>query len=128
MIIIPDDVKLVSELRGGTFTGEVWATPMKPGGDGVTIATVSFAPQARTHWHTHERGQILLVVSGSGLICSWGEQPRRLRPGDVVWVPPGERHWHGGSATAAMTHIAISLGTTKWGESVSDEDYEAGET
>jgi len=76
---------------------------------------------ARTFWHRHENGQILQVLSGRGLICTAGEQPRPIGAGDTVWVPPGERHWHGAAPGSFMSHTAISLGTTRWEEEVADE-------
>lgn len=117
----PDGAK--TEQRGATFYGTVWADPILPGTDGVAINSVYFTPGARTYWHRHERGQILQVTTGSGWVCSEGEPPQRLRPGDVVWVPPGERHWHGASVGCAMSHVAISLGETRWETPVSEDDY-----
>ena len=107
-----------SERKSGTFTGQVWADPVLPATDGVVINTVCFAPGARTFWHHHEHGQILHVLAGSGLIRSDGGPVERLRPGDVVWVPPGERHWHGAGPGSYLVHLAISLGTTVWAEEV----------
>lgn len=75
---------------------------------------VCFTPGARTYWHHHERGQILTVTMGYGLVCSEGQTPRKLQVGDMVHVPAGERHWHGGTNTTCMAHTAISLGS-KWG-------------
>lgn len=124
MIIVPGRTPdAPADKRGPTFTGEVWADPVLPATDGVVINTVFFPPGARTFWHRHERGQILHVLAGSGLICTYGERPGRLRPGDVVWVPPGERHWHGGSPGSFLTHLAISLGTTSWEQEVSEAEY-----
>lgn len=117
-----------SEQRSGTFTGAVWADPVMPTTDRVTINTVFFAPGARTYWHAHEHGQILQVTAGQGWICAQGSQPQPIRQGDVVWIAPNERHWHGGSADSYMVHVAISIGTTRWQEEVSQQDYEqAGE-
>jgi quercetin dioxygenase-like cupin family protein len=113
-----------SERRTATFTGTVWADPLRSGPD-VTMANVFFAPGARTHWHTHERGQILVVLAGAGLIRSAGEDPRELHPGDTVWVPPGEPHWHGGGPDTYLLHLAISLGETGWRDPVTDEEYGA---
>jgi quercetin dioxygenase-like cupin family protein len=110
-----------SEQRPATITGEAWFHPVLPATDGVTITTVFFAPGARTYWHSHEKGQILQVLSGRGLICTAGEQPRAIGAGDTVWVPPGERHWHGAAAGSFMSHTAISLGTTHWAEEVADD-------
>ncbi|WP_432839748.1 cupin domain-containing protein [Dactylosporangium sp. CA-092794] len=106
-----------SEQRTATFTGTVFADPLRAGPD-VTLANVFFAPGARTFWHSHERGQILVVTAGSGLICSEGGEPQRLSAGDTVWVPPGEVHWHGGGPETYLIHLAISLGRTAWREAV----------
>lgn len=114
-----------SELRSATFTGDAWASPEMPSTDGTTIATVFFTPGGHTYWHSHERGQVLIVLAGVGLICSWGEAPREIRAGDIVWVPPGERHWHGASVKTAMSHTAISLGKTSWEHEVDDAEYTA---
>src|SRR5204863_7929398 len=102
-----------SERRGATFTGEVWADQVLPTTDGNTIATVFFTPGARTYWHSHENGQILQVLAGHGLICTYGETPQTLRAGDSVWVPAGERHWHGAPPDSFMTHPATPPGSTK---------------
>lgn len=105
------------------FTGQVVGDLVLPSTDGVVINTVTFAPGARTHWHDHEHGQILAVLSGYGLICTAGESPRRIRAGDWVWIPPGERHWHGAASDTFLTHTAISLGATRWADEVSDAEY-----
>jgi len=112
-----------TELRGPTFTGDVWADPVLPSTDGVLINTVTFTPGAHTFWHEHEGGQILEIVSGSGWVCAEGEQPQSVRAGDTVWTPPGQRHWHGATADTVMSHTAISLGRTEWHSEVSDADY-----
>jgi quercetin dioxygenase-like cupin family protein len=109
-----------SEQRA-TVTGQVWFDQVLPATDGTTIATVFFAPGARTYWHRHEKGQILQVLAGRGLICPAGETPQVIQAGDTVWVPPGERHWHGATADSFMTHTAISLGETRWAEEVADD-------
>lgn len=114
-----------SELRTDHFTGTVWADPVMPTMDNVTVNTVFFAAGARTHWHAHQHGQMLQVTSGSGYVCLDGEEPRVIRPGDVVWIAPGERHWHGASASSCMVHVATSIGRTGWQEPVSEEDYGA---
>ena len=110
-----------SEQRA-TVTGTAWFDQVLPATDGTTIATVFFAPGARTYWHSHEYGQILQVLAGRGLICTAGEQPRPIAAGDTVWVPPGERHWHGAAPDSVMTHTAISLGATTWAEEVTADD------
>lgn len=89
--------------------------------------TVTFAPGARTAWHSHPLGQTLFVTSGVGLVQSWGGPIREIRPGDVVWIPPGVKHWHGASATNGMSHIAVAEAlegkSVDWMEPVGDEQY-----
>lgn len=86
-------------------------------------------PGARTAWHTHPLGQTLIVTAGCGLAQRWGGPIEEIRPGDVVWFPPGEKHWHGATATTAMTHIAIQEQldgkAVDWLEKVGDEQYQA---
>jgi quercetin dioxygenase-like cupin family protein len=93
----------------------------------VSGGTVTFEPGARTAWHTHPLGQTLVVTAGIGLVQHWGGAIQEIRPGDVVWLPPGVKHWHGATAAAGMTHIAISEAldgkTVDWLEHVSDEQY-----
>src|SRR3954471_19998755 len=91
------------------FTGCVRLDPLfeAPGPARVRGASVTFEPSARTAWHTHPLGQILIVTSGLGWAQSWGGPVEEIRPGDVIWFPPGEKHWHGATLTTAMTHIAI---------------------
>ena len=113
----------VTEARGATFTGTVWGDPVLPTTEGNTINSVTFTPGARTFWHHHERGQILVVTAGTGWVCTHGETPQPLTVGDVVWVPPGERHWHGAGPGSIMTHLAVSLGTTTWHDEVSEDEY-----
>ncbi len=92
-------------------------------------ASVTFEPGARTAGHTHPLGQTLIVTAGCGLVQRWGGPVEEIRPGDVVWIPPGEKHWHGATATTAMSHIAIQEQldgkTADWMEKVSDEQYHA---
>jgi quercetin dioxygenase-like cupin family protein len=95
----------------------------------VRGASVTFEPGAPTAWHTHPLGQTLIVTSGLGWVQRWGGPIEEIRPGDVVWFPPGEKHWHGATATSAMTHIAIQEALNgspvDWMEKVSDEQYQA---
>lgn len=90
-------------------------------------AYVTFEPGARTAWHTHPLGQTLVVTSGCGLAQRWGGPVEEIRPGDVVWFPPGEKHWHGAAPTNAMTHIAVQEAldgeVVTWMEQVTDEQY-----
>ncbi len=92
-------------------------------------AGVTFEPGARTAWHTHPLGQTLIVTAGCGLVQRWGGPIEEIRPGNVIWFPPGEKHWHGATATTAMTHIAIveqlDGKTADWMEKVSDDQYRA---
>lgn len=88
---------------------------------------VTFEPMARTAWHTHPLGQTLLVTSGKGLVQEWDGPAREIQPGDVVWIPPGVKHWHGATPTNAMSHVAVSESlegrSVEWMEKVSDEQY-----
>jgi quercetin dioxygenase-like cupin family protein len=90
---------------------------------------VTFEPGARTAWHRHPLGQTLIVIGGSGWVQQWGGQIQEIRQGDVVWIPPGQKHWHGATPTTAMTHIAIQEQLdgkgVEWMEKVSDEQYRA---
>jgi quercetin dioxygenase-like cupin family protein len=113
-----------SELRGPTFTGDVWAEPVLATGDGVTVNTVFFTPGARTHWHHHEHGQVLLITHGRGYVQVRDGEGTPVGPGDAVWFPPGEQHWHGAGPDTWMAHNAISLGATEWLDPVTPEDYE----
>ena len=92
-------------------------------------ASVTFEPGARTAWHTHPLGQTLIVTAGCGRAQRWEGPVEEIRPGDVVWFPPGEKHWHGAAPTTAMTHIAIQEQldgkVVNWMEKVSDEQYQA---
>ena len=93
-------------------------------------ASVTFEPGARTHWHTHPLGQTLIITAGLGWTQCWGGSKVEVRPGDVIWCPPNEKHWHGATTTTAMTHIAIQEAldgkVVDWLEPVSDEQYQAG--
>jgi quercetin dioxygenase-like cupin family protein len=115
------------------FTGSVRVDPLfqpvEP--SRVSGALVTFEPGARTAWHTHPLGQTLVVTAGSGWVQQWGGPVQVIRPGDVVTIPSGQKHWHGATATTGMTHIAIQEqrdGKTVGGWKVSDEHYRAGLT
>ena len=111
------------------FTGNVRVDPVFGAHPPVTTSAgaVTFEPRARSAWHTHPAGQVLVVTSGVGRIQQWGRKAEDIRPGDVIWTPPGVKHWHGAAPTTAMTHIAIqdAVGgkTVEWMEKVSDEQY-----
>lgn len=113
----------VSEQRSATFSGVVWADPVMPTTDKVSVSDVFFSPGARTFWHAHGQGQILQVTSGSGFVCVEGGEPQAIRTGDVVWIGANERHWHGASGDSYMVHTATSLGTTTWQEEVLEAAY-----
>lgn len=112
------------------FTGAVRVDPLfqAPEPARVRCASVTFEPGARTAWHAHPLGQILIVTAGCGRAQRWGGPVEELHPGDVVWFEPGEKHWHGASPTTAMTHIAIQEAldgkTVEWMEPVNDEQYQ----
>jgi quercetin dioxygenase-like cupin family protein len=93
----------------------------------VSMALVTFEPGARTAWHTHPLGQTLIITSGSGRVQREGGPVEEVHPGDVVWFPPGEKHWHGAAPTTAMTHVAIQEAldgkVVEWMEHVTDEQY-----
>jgi quercetin dioxygenase-like cupin family protein len=111
------------------FTGTVRIDPLfeAPAPARARGASVTFEPGARTAWHTHPLGQTLIVTFGCGRAQREGGPIEEIRPGDVVWIPPNEKHWHGAAPTTAMTHIAIQEaldGTAvEWMEKVSEEDY-----
>jgi quercetin dioxygenase-like cupin family protein len=111
------------------FTGTVRVDALfkAPAPARASGAYVTFEPCARSNWHTHPLGQTLIVTSGCGCVQSWGGPIRTLRPGDVVWCPPGEKHWHGASSTTALTHIAIQEElngeAVEWMEKVTDDQY-----
>jgi quercetin dioxygenase-like cupin family protein len=111
------------------FTGTVRIDPLfkapEPARTGG--ASVTFEPGARTAWHSHPLGQTLIVTAGCGRIQRWGNPIEEIRPGDVIWIPPNEKHWHGAAPTTAMTHIAIQEyldgKNVEWMEVVSDAQY-----
>jgi len=112
------------------FTGTVRVDPLFQAPDPALVsgACVTFEPGARTAWHTHPLGQTLIVVSGAGWVQRDGGLIENIRPGDVVWFEPGEKHWHGATATTAMSHIAIQEKqdgkVVDWMEHVTDEQYQ----
>ncbi|HEV7365695.1 MAG TPA: cupin domain-containing protein [Gemmatimonadales bacterium] len=114
------------------FTGTVRIDPLFGATAPARAAgnAVTFEPGARTAWHTHPLGQTLIVIFGSGWAQRASGPIEEIRPGDVVWIAPGEKHWHGATATTAMTHIAVQEAldgkAVDWMEKVSDEQYQAG--
>ena len=114
------------------FTGNVRIDPLFQPNDPTRAsgASVTFEPGARSAWHTHLLGQTLIVTAGCGRVQSWDGPIEEIRPGDVVWCPPREKHWHGAGPTTAMTHISIveqvDGKSADWMEYVSDEQYQTG--
>jgi len=112
------------------FTGTVRIDSPFKGSEAARVsgAIVTFEPGARTAWHTHPLGQTLIVTAGGGRVQRWGGPIEEIRPGDIVWFPPGEKHWHGAAATTALTHIAIQEQhegkAVDWLEKVSDAQYQ----
>jgi quercetin dioxygenase-like cupin family protein len=113
------------------FTGSVRIDPLFQADAPARAvgASVTFEPGARTAWHTHPLGQTLIVTTGCGLVQCWGGPIEEIRPGDVIWFPAGEKHWHGASPATVMSHIAIQEQldgkTVEWMEKVTDEQYQA---
>lgn len=114
------------------FTGTVWLDEIVVGvpPSNLRVHSVTFAPGARTAWHTHPLGQALHVLSGVGRVQKAGEPVREIRPGDSVWVEPGERHWHGASPDHVFVHLAVQEATPSgeeatWLEHVTEEEYSA---
>ena len=111
------------------FTGSVRVDALFDRSDPARVAGahVTFEPGARTAWHTHPLGQTLIVTSGCGRVQRWEGPIEEIRPGDIVWIAPGEKHWHGAAPTTAMTHIAIQEKLNgkpvDWMEQVTDKQY-----
>ena len=111
------------------FVGVVRVDPLFQAPDPARVsgASVTFEPGARTAWHTHPAGQILIVMSGVGWVQEWNGDKREIRPDDVIWTPPGVKHWHGATAINGMSHVAIQElvdgRNVDWMENVSDEQY-----
>jgi quercetin dioxygenase-like cupin family protein len=127
MVIAPAGSQPSAKGPAQYFTGTVRVDPLfgqRPPSTAAGVA-VTFEPAARSAWHTHPAGQVLIVTAGVGRVQQWGAAVREIRPGDVVWTPPGVKHWHGAAPTTAMTHIAIQEEAggknVEWMEKVSDE-------
>jgi len=116
------------------FTGSVRVDPLFQANSPARAygALVTFEPGARTAWHTHPLGQILIITGGTGRVQRWGDPVEEIQKGDVVWIPPGQKHWHGGAPNSSMAHIAIveqlDGKTVEWMEKVSDEQYRNSQT
>ncbi len=115
-----------SERRSGShFTGAVFADPIvsNTGDTAINVGSILFEPGARTFWHKHSRGQVLLVSAGEGRVRNTDGDGRRIRAGDVVQVDPGENHWHGAGPNTYMVHTSVAVGTIDWGDEVTNEEY-----
>jgi quercetin dioxygenase-like cupin family protein len=130
MQIIKSGSRPTKKASSEYFTGNVWQDPIIEADEPARVRAlrVSFEPGARTAWHTHPLGQTLHVISGVGLMGLRNEAPQLIKAGDTVWIPPGEEHWHGASATNSMTHIAIQEAlngsVAEWLDKVSDGEYQ----
>jgi len=129
MEITPNGSRPSAKAPAEYFAGSVVLTPLF-GANAPMRSTgghVTFEPGARSAWHTHPAGQILIVTSGVGWVQEWNGDKREIRPGDVIWTPPGLKHWHGATATNEMSHVAIQElvdgRNVDWMEKVSDEQY-----
>jgi quercetin dioxygenase-like cupin family protein len=131
MNIIPIGAHATRRAPAEWFTGTVWQDPIieTPAPARLRAVRVTFEAGARTAWHTHPLGQTLLVLSGVGRVQAEGGPLRRIRPGDTVWIAPGEKHWHGADPTIGMVHLAMQESLdgvqANWLEQVSDEIYAA---
>ncbi len=129
MEISSDESRPAAEGPADTFTGQVSVKPLfNPNAvRSFSSAEVTFTPCARTAWHTHPAGQTLIVTTGTGWIQQWGGQKLSIKPGDVIWTPPGVKHWHGATDTTTMSHIAIQDSVdgkpVDWLEHVTDDQY-----
>ena len=129
MEISPADSRPASAGPAETFTGDVTVKPLFGTNEVRTFGAgeVTFTPCARSAWHTHPAGQTLIVTSGTGWVQEWGQPKQQMNPGDVIWTPPGVKHWHGASETDSVTHIALQQSVddknVDWMEHVTDEQY-----
>jgi quercetin dioxygenase-like cupin family protein len=128
-VISPNGSRPSAKGPAQNFTGSVVVDPLYPANDHTssTGGLVTFEPGARSAWHTHPAGQVLIVTNGTGWVQEEGGAKREIKPGDVIWTPPGVKHWHGATATNGMSHIAITnmVGgkNVEWMEKVTDDRY-----
>jgi quercetin dioxygenase-like cupin family protein len=129
MQIVPGGSAPSAKGPEANFTGSVTVTPLYPNNEHTSNlgGHVSFEPGARSAWHSHPAGQVLIVTSGSGWVQEEGGEKHVMRPGDVIWTPPGVKHWHGATATNGVAHIAVTNvkdgKNADWMEKVSDQQY-----
>jgi quercetin dioxygenase-like cupin family protein len=130
MEVSPNGSRPAAAAPAEYFAGSVFLEPLFGAKDSMpaTGGSVTFAPGARSAWHTHPAGQLLIVTSGTGWVQEEGGPKREIKPGDVIWTPPSVKHWHGASTTNAMSHIAITNmvngKNVEWLEKVTDEQYQ----
>jgi len=129
MVITRAGTQAASKGAAQNFSGSVRVDPLFAAHlpSTASAAYVTFEPGARSAWHTHPQGQVLIVTAGAGRVQRWGGKIEEIRSGDVIWTPPGVKHWHGAAPATALTHIAIQEATggknVEWMEKVSDEQY-----
>jgi quercetin dioxygenase-like cupin family protein len=129
IVVTHNEPRSGAEAFPGNFTGSVSVTPIFNATEQLpaTGASVAFEPNARTTWHAHPAGQTLFVTSGTGWVQEWTGSKIDVKPGDVIWTPPGVKHWHGATATTPMTHVAIQGvvdgKSVDWKEPVTDQQY-----
>jgi quercetin dioxygenase-like cupin family protein len=127
--VTPASDRPVTAGAAAYFSGPVQVQPLFPANRPARAsgASVTFEPGARSAWHTHPLGQVLIVTAGTGWVQLWGSPKQDIRPGDVVWIPPGLKHWHGATATTSLTHTAIQEvldgKNVEWMEQVTDAQY-----
>ena len=127
--IIRETEQRVGPASPDNFTGEAISRGYFPAKEiGVSTGEVTFKPGARTAWHSHPRGQMLITTEGRGLVRQWGEAPIEMREGDAVWIPAGVKHWHGAAPDSGVTHIALAPldeegRSSTWMEKTNGEDY-----
>ncbi len=129
MQVFPNGSRPTAKGPAETFTGTVMVSPLFAATESSRASGghVTFEPGARSNWHTHPAGQTLIVTSGTGWVQEWNGEKRRIQPGDVIWTPPGVKHWHGATGDTLMSHIAIQDTVdgraVTWMEPVTDEQY-----
>jgi len=127
--ITPNGSTPTSQGPEANFTGQVFVDSVTPAIDNPPTASgiVSFPPGGRTAWHSHPAGQMLVILSGQGWVQEESQPRKEMKPGDLVWIPAGIKHWHGATATNAMRHLAVSFNrdgkNTDWFEKVTDGPY-----
>lgn len=129
MVVSPNGSRAVNPGPAANFTGAVIVEPLFAATEHTKASAghVTFSPSARTAWHSHPAGQTLIITAGSGWVQTWEGERRRVGPGDVIWTPPGVKHWHGATPSTTLSHIAVQESrdgrNVDWLEQVSDAQY-----